>query len=158
MNMTNFSLLKMLPRLALMMVAVVLSLGAQAQNVIESVSGTLQGGAEVIRIELSQPVSGTPTGFSIQSPARIALDVPGYSNGMGRSVVEINQGNLRSVNVAQAGDRSRVVLNLKVATTYKTQQQGKTLLVSETMATNIQEVWDTDRYAEEFPEAVHDEE
>ena len=129
MNMTNFSLLKMLPRLALMMVAVVLSLGAQAQNVIESVSGTLQGGAEVIRIELSQPLSGTPTGFSIQSPARIALDFPGYSNGMGRSVVEINQGNLRSVNVAQAGDRSRVVLNLKVATTYKTQQQGKTLLV-----------------------------
>ena len=44
-----------------------------------------------------------PTGFAIQSPARIALDVPGATNGIGRSAVDINQGNLRSVNVVQAG-------------------------------------------------------
>ena len=107
----------------------VLSFAAQAQNLIESVSGTIQGGAEVVRIELSQPLAGVPVGFSIQSPARIALDFPGYTSALGRSVVEINQGNLRSVNVAQAGGRSRVVLNLKAATTYKTKQEGKTLLV-----------------------------
>ena len=47
------------------------------------------------------------TGFAIQAPARIALDVPGATNGMGRNAVEINQGNVRSVNVVQAGDRTR---------------------------------------------------
>ena len=36
---------------------------------------------------------------------------------------------LRSVSVVQAGERTRVVLNLKQATSYKTQLQGKSLLV-----------------------------
>ena len=103
--------------------------GLHAQTAIEAVSGSMQGGAEVIRIDLSQPLSAVPTGFSIQSPARIALDFPGISNGMGRSTIDINQGNLKSVSVVQAGDRTRVVLNLKQATTYKTQLQGKSLLV-----------------------------
>ena len=102
---------------------------SMAQTAIEAVSGSLQGGAEVIRIDLSQPLTAVPTGFSIQSPARIALDFPGISNGMGRSTIEINQGNLRSVSVVQAGDRTRVVLNLKQPTAYKAQLQGKSLLV-----------------------------
>ena len=105
------------------------TLGARAQGTIEAVSGSVQGGAEVIRIDLSQPLTAIPAGFSIQSPARIALDFPGVSNGMGRSTIEINQGNLRSVSVVQAGDRTRVVLNLKQPAAYKAQLQGKSLLV-----------------------------
>ncbi len=107
----------------------VLALSSHAQNTIETVTGSIQSGVEVIRIDLSQPLSAVPTGFSIQSPARIALDFPGVSNGMGRSTVEVNQGNLRSVSVVQAGDRTRVVLNLRQATAYKAQIQGKSLLV-----------------------------
>ena len=129
MNMPNFFPMKMWCRGAFAALSLILSLASQAQGVIESVSGSIQGGAEVVRIELSQPLANAPVGFSIQSPARIALDFPGYTSSLGRSLVEINQGNLRSVNVAQAGERSRVVLNLKVATTYKTQLQGKTVLV-----------------------------
>jgi type IV pilus assembly protein PilQ len=106
------------------------SLSSHAQNAIESVTGSIQGGTEVVRIDLSQPLSAAPAGFAIQTPARIALDFPGVANGLGRSTVDVNQGNLRSVNVVQAGDRTRVVLNLKQATTYKTQVQGKSLLVS----------------------------
>jgi type IV pilus assembly protein PilQ len=106
-----------------------LALGAQAQSAIEAVSGSIQGGVEVVRIDLTQPLAAVPTGFSIQSPARIALDFPGVTSAMGRSTVEINQGNLRSVSVVQAGDRTRVVLNLKQATAYKAQLQGKSLLV-----------------------------
>ena len=105
------------------------SLVAHAQVAIEAVSGSVQGGSEVIRIDLSQALTAIPAGFSIQAPARIALDFPGVSNAMGRSTVEINQGNLRSVNVVQAGDRTRVVLNLRQPTAYKAQIQGKSLLV-----------------------------
>ena len=100
-----------------------------AQTTIESVTGALQGGAEVVRIDLSQALTTAPTGFVIQSPARIALDFPGVTNAIGRSTIDINQGNLRSVSVLQAGERSRVVLNLKQATSYKTQLQGKSLFV-----------------------------
>lgn len=102
---------------------------ASAQGVIEAIAGSIQGGAEVLRIDLSQALTAAPTGFSIQSPARIALDFPGVANGLGRSVTDINQGNLKSVNVVQAGDRTRVVLNLKQSAGYRTQLQGKTLLV-----------------------------
>ncbi|MEN9492994.1 MAG: hypothetical protein RJA63_3443, partial [Pseudomonadota bacterium] len=67
--------------------AMVVTMGAglaNAQSVIEAITGSIQGGSEVIRIDLSQPMSAAPTGFSIQSPARIALDFPGVSNGLGR--------------------------------------------------------------------------
>ena len=104
-------------------------LSSFAQTAIESVSGSVQGGSEIIRIDLSQALSAIPSGFTIQSPARIALDFPGVSNAMGRSTVEINQGNLRSVSVIQAGDRTRVVVNLKQPTAYRAQIQGKSLLV-----------------------------
>lgn len=102
---------------------------AHAQSAIEAVSGSIQGGSEVVRIDLSQPLTALPTGFAVQSPARIALDFPGVANTMGRSTIEINQGNLRSASVVQAGDRTRVVLNLKQATTYKAEIQGKSLYV-----------------------------
>lgn len=109
--------------------ALLFSVGANAQNAIETVTGSIQGGSEVIRIDLSQALKAVPTGFAIQSPARIALDFPGVTNAMGRSTVELNQGNLKSVNVVQAGERTRVVLNLKASTTYKAEIQGKSLLL-----------------------------
>ena len=104
-------------------------LAARAQNAIQSITSSQQAGTEVVRIELSEALSALPTGFSVQAPPRIAIDLPGVSNAIGRNTVEINQGNLRSVSVAQAGDRSRLVLNLKAASGYRAQLQGKTLLV-----------------------------
>jgi len=92
------------------------SLWAQVPNAIESVTGSVQGGSEVIRIDLTEALTTVPTGFTIQTPARIALDFPGVSNSMGRSAVDMNLGNLRSANVVQAGERTRVVLNLKAST------------------------------------------
>ena len=102
---------------------------AWAQNAIQSITSSQQAGTEVVRIELSQALPAIPTGFSVQAPPRIAIDLPGVSNAMGRSNLDINQGNLRSVAVAQAGDRTRLVLNLKQASGYRAQLQGKTLLL-----------------------------
>ncbi len=113
--------------------ALVLGIGAPlagwAQNAIQSINSTQQGTAEVVRIELSEPLAAVPAGFTIQTPPRIAIDLPGVTNALGRSSVDINQGNLRSVNVAQAGERTRLVLNLKQAANYKAQLQGKALLL-----------------------------
>ncbi|MDB5857280.1 MAG: type pilus secretin PilQ, partial [Ramlibacter sp.] len=101
-----------------------------AAPVVENVTGSVQGGAEVVRIDFSEPLTAVPNGFAIQSPARIALDVPGATNGLGKNMVEVNIGNLRSVNVVQAADRSRLVLNLRQATNYRTQIEGKSLVVT----------------------------
>ena len=119
----------MMHRAAIGVASVFLSQMAFAQGVIESVSGSVSSGVEVIRIDLSAALPTVPKGFTIQAPARIALDFPGVSNGMGRSAVEINQGNVKSVSVVQAGERTRVVLNLKQATAYTAEWSGKSLLV-----------------------------
>lgn len=102
---------------------------AQAQNAIQSLTGGSQGGTEVIRIETAQPLAAVPAGFTIQSPARIALDFPGVVNAIGRNAIDINQGNLRSANVVQAGDRTRVVINLKQAASYQARTEGKNLII-----------------------------
>ncbi|WP_354355795.1 type II secretion system secretin GspD [Variovorax boronicumulans] len=103
---------------------------AHAQNAIKAVTSSMQQGEEVIQIELAQPLADLPGGFSVQSPARIALDFPGASNDVGRNAIEVNQPNLRSINVVQAGERSRVVLNLRQPTLYKAQMQGRSLRVT----------------------------
>ena len=103
---------------------------AWAQNAIQSINSSQQAGSEVIRIELSEPLTALPAGFTVQTPPRIAIDLPGVSNGLGKSNVEVNQGNLRSVSVAQAGERTRLVLNLKAPAGYRAQIDGKVLVIS----------------------------
>lgn len=109
---------------------VCVSLPALAQNAIQSINSSQQGGADIVRIELAQPLATLPKGFSIQSPPRVAIDLPGVANAMGKSLLDINQGNLRSINVAQGDERTRLVLNLKQASTYRAELQGKLLLVT----------------------------
>jgi type IV pilus assembly protein PilQ len=107
-----------------------ISTGLLAQTVLESVVGSVQNGVDVIRIDFAQPLAELPRGFAVQSPPRVALDFPDTVNGSGKNIFDINQGNLRSVNVVQAGDRSRVVLNLKQATSYSAEIQGRSLFIS----------------------------
>jgi type IV pilus assembly protein PilQ len=116
-----------LATLALLAAAPVISF---AQNAIQSVTNGLQGGSEVIRLEFSEPLTAVPKGFALQSPARVALDLPGVRNATGQTVQEINQGNLRSLALAQGSDRTRLVLNLKQSTRYRAEIDGKTLIVT----------------------------
>ncbi|RZI82105.1 MAG: type IV pilus secretin PilQ [Rubrivivax sp.] len=100
-----------------------------AAAAIQSITSSQQAGSDVVRIELSEPLALVPAGFVVQAPPRIAIDLPGVSSALGRNMVDLNQGNLRTVNVAQAGERTRLVLNLRQPTTYKAQLQGKTLIL-----------------------------
>ena len=116
--------------------ALVLALGlglpmaSWAEPRIMSVTGTQQGGTDVVRVELSEALTAVPAGFAVQSPPRVAIDLPGVTNSSGKSSIEVNQGNVRSVSVASSGDRTRLVLNLKTASSYRAEIQGKTLLIS----------------------------
>lgn len=96
---------------------------------IQSVTGSVQGGGEVVRVVLDEPLSQLPTGFAVQTPARIALDFLGTTNGLPQSLVELRQGNLNTVNVVEASGRTRVVLNLKAATNYRTELDGNAVLI-----------------------------
>ena len=80
--------------------------GNAAPITIQAITSSQQSGADVVRIELSEALTAVPGGFSVQTPPRIALDLPGVGNGLGKPVIDINQGNLRSVAIAQSGDRT----------------------------------------------------
>jgi type IV pilus assembly protein PilQ len=102
---------------------------AMAQPVIQSISSSRQAGTEVVRVEFSEPLKAIPAGFVIQTPPRIALDLPGVSNGTGKPSVELNQGNVRAVNMAHTEDRTRLVINLGKPATYRAELQGNALIV-----------------------------
>ena len=115
--------------LACAMPLLVAAQGAPAGNTIQRITSTQQAGAEVVRIELSEPLAAVPNGFAVQTPPRVALDLPAVGNGLGKGLIDINQGNLRSVAIAQSGDRTRLVLNLRQSATYRAELQGKVLVV-----------------------------
>lgn len=116
--------------------ALVLALGltlpmaSWAEPKITAVTGMQQGGTDVVRVELSEALTAVPAGFAVQAPPRVAIDLPGVTNASGKSSVEVNQGNVRSVSLASSGDRTRLVLNLKVPSSYRAEIQGKSLLIS----------------------------
>ncbi|MCS7101115.1 MAG: type IV pilus secretin PilQ [Burkholderiaceae bacterium] len=114
--------------LALLVPAI--ALAQAAGNSIERIDATQTGTSVTLTIQMKAPVTGIPASFSVANPARIAIDLPQTVNNLGRNLVEINQGDLRSVNVVQAQDRSRVVLNLRRAVTHAITVEGNTIQVA----------------------------
>ncbi|HEX4585286.1 MAG TPA: type IV pilus secretin PilQ [Burkholderiaceae bacterium] len=102
---------------------------AAASNSIERIDATQTSVGVFLTIQLKEPISTAPANFSVTNPARIAIDLPLTVNNLGRSSVEINQGDLRSVNVVQAQGRSRIVLNLRTPVTYTVTTQGNSIQV-----------------------------
>jgi len=108
-----------------------LSALAWGDNSIDAVAvsrGT--AGRTVIKMTLKEPLATAPAGFSINNPPRIALDFPATSNGTGKAVQEVGDAVLRSLNIVQAGTRTRVVLNLVKTQSFETQLSGRDLFVT----------------------------
>jgi len=103
---------------------------AVAANAIESVSANQQGANVIVKIALKNPPDKLPIGFAITNPPRIALDLGATVNGTGKTTEEFNVGDLRSVNVVQAGGRSRLVFNLKRSLNYATAIDGKAIILT----------------------------
>ncbi|MES2367880.1 MAG: type IV pilus secretin PilQ [Pseudomonadota bacterium] len=100
-------------------------------NAVQSVeTTTLPGGKIVVRVNLKKALAATPAGFTVGNPPRIALDLPDTGNALGRNTVEANLGPLSSVNVVQAGTRTRLVLNLNKSVEYEASVDGKSLLIA----------------------------
>jgi type IV pilus assembly protein PilQ len=123
-----------LRRIAFALLATLGMLGARAalaqDNAIESISANQQGGNVVLNVTMKQAPTKLPIGFSITNPARIALDFGATANATGKSAQDINLGDVRGLNVIQAGERTRLVLNLKRPLNYATAIDGKSVIVT----------------------------
>ncbi len=100
-------------------------------NKIESVDfSTLSGGRVSVRLQMKEALTNPPAGFTLNNPARIALDFPNTANGLNKNSVPSEQGALKSVSFAQAKDRTRVVLNLTKNVGYNTVISGKDVIIT----------------------------
>lgn len=116
------------------------SLPAQAEvNAIEAINVAQQGADIAVRIDLKEPLATPPAGFSVASPARVALDFPSTVNALGKNSQAVNEGDLRSLNVVQVGDRTRLVLNLVRNMNFTTRLDGKSLYVMLTPISRVGE-------------------
>ena len=103
----------------------------QYANKIENIDfSALSGGRVSIRIKMKEALANPPAGFTLNNPARIALDFPNTANGITKSNIPSEQGALKSVNLAQAKDRTRIVLNLSKAVGYNTILSGKDVIIT----------------------------
>ncbi len=71
-----------------------------------------------------------PLAFTIDNPARIALDLPDTVLGLSSRRRDVNQGPLETILTAEAGGRTRVVLNLDRMVTYETRRSGNTVTIT----------------------------
>ena len=100
------------------------------KNKIESIDfSSLPGGRVAIHIKTTVPLTNAPAGFTLNSPARIALDFPDVANGTAKTNIQADQGSLKSVTLAQAKERTRIVLNLSKNVGYNTTVNGNDVTI-----------------------------
>lgn len=100
------------------------------KNKIENIDfSSLPGGRVSIRIRTTQPLANPPAGFTLNNPARIALDFPKVANGLVKSNIVADQGALKSVTLAQGKERTRMVLNLTKNVGYNTTISGDEVVI-----------------------------
>lgn len=89
----------------------------------------LPGDGVQVRLVLSgeAPPPGT---FTIDNPARIALDLADTSIGAARKTQTIGVGVARAVQAVEAGNRTRVVINLVRLVPYQVQTEGNTIVIN----------------------------
>jgi type IV pilus assembly protein PilQ len=115
---------------ALLFAGMTLQALAQGANRLEGITFTTGAGNKVeLTLKLSD-TAPTPLTFTVDNPARIALDLPDTAVAMSSRRVDVKQGVVDTVNVAEAGGRTRVVLNVDSLVPYETRVNGNTIVVS----------------------------
>jgi type IV pilus assembly protein PilQ len=107
-----------------------LGLAAAQTNSIEAFDVTQEGGKVVVRITMKDALTAPPPNFAVTTPARIAFDFSNTVNSLGRATQDIGQGELRSMNVVQGAERTRLVLNLRRPVAHESKVDGRTLVVT----------------------------
>ncbi|WP_025110262.1 type IV pilus secretin PilQ [Pseudomonas sp. H1h] len=84
------------------------------------------------RVELKLSFDGPPPqpkGYTTESPARIALDLPGVASQLTSKTRDLGSGNARSATVVEANDRTRLIINLTQLSPYTSRVEGNNLFV-----------------------------
>ncbi|WP_449122612.1 type IV pilus secretin PilQ [Pseudomonas sp. MPG01] len=84
------------------------------------------------RVELKLSFDGPPPqpkGYTTESPARIALDLPGVASQLAGKNLDLGSGNARTATVVEAKERTRLIVSLTQLAPYTTRVEGNNLFV-----------------------------
>ena len=99
-------------------------------NTLEKMSyARLPGDRVQITLKFAAPPP-EPLSFTIENPARIALDFPQIHNGLEERTLEVGLGAVHSVSAAEANGRTRTVVNLFKMVDYQTKTSGNELVLT----------------------------
>lgn len=115
---------------ALLAFGLVAVMPAMAANVLQDVRyASAPGGKVDITLQFAEPV-GDVQAFTTDSPPRIAIDLPGTTNGLSTRRVAVGAGATSAVSAAEAGGRTRVVVDLFRPAGYTTRSNGNLLVLT----------------------------
>ncbi|WP_448091260.1 type IV pilus secretin PilQ [Pseudomonas azerbaijanoccidentalis] len=100
----------------------------QAANLKALDVAALPGDRVELKLAFDEPPPA-PNGYTTESPARIALDLPGVVSQLSSKTRDLGAGNARSATVVEAKDRTRLIINLTQLTPYNTRVEGNNLFV-----------------------------
>jgi type IV pilus assembly protein PilQ len=89
---------------------------------------SLPGQRVELRLRLNR-AAPEPLSFTINDPARIAVDLPGAALALDSRRQNVNLGAVSSVQAAEGNGRTRVVLNLNSMAAYTTRVDGNTVVI-----------------------------
>ncbi len=124
----KFSMNSALSRFAVSLLLVGLAPTLMAANLQGMDVAALPGDKVELKLRFDEPVA-SPQGYTIEQPARIALDLPGVVNALGEKSRELGVGNARSVTLVEAQNRTRLIVNLATLVPYSTRSEGNNLIV-----------------------------
>ena len=127
-------LIMMINKSYLIVSFVLLSLGISTSALavtLDDISySSLPGDQVRINMKFSEALSEKPVNFTIDNPARIAIDLPGISLNVDKKSQAIGIGMAHSIAAVEAGGRTRVVVNLVHPVAYDMQLEGNDLVVT----------------------------
>ena len=104
--------------------------GFATANSLQDISVSSMPGDRVqITLSMSEPATN-PLSFTIDNPARIAIDLVNTTNKLSKRNIPIGIGMAKSINSIEARGRTRVVINLSQLVSYQTQTSGNKIIIS----------------------------
>jgi type IV pilus assembly protein PilQ len=91
---------------------------------------SLPGDKVQVNLKFSEPLAEEPVNFTIDNPARIAIDLPGVDLNVAETSQAVGIGVAHSIAAVEAAGRTRVVINLARSVPYDMELEGDQVMLT----------------------------
>lgn len=104
---------------------------ALAATTVDGIDYTVQSAKSAqILVTLSAPLAKTPYSFTIDNPARLAIDIPDSTLNLENKTIPVDSGLVKSIRAVEAGGRTRLVVSLLELVPYEVRTENNQVFIS----------------------------